>query len=185
MYLLIDNYDSFTYNLRALLSSCGAETDVIRNDRFVEADKYRGIIISPGPSSPENAGTSNRYLKEYAGIKPVLGVCLGMQCIGAFLGHRISHAPTIMHGKTDRIKITGDSILFKGVPDNFQAVRYHSLAVSDAGEDVTSRAESDNAAMSIENRRMKLFGVQFHPESILSECGKEIITNFIKYVEAL
>ncbi len=183
MYLLIDNYDSFTYNLRALLSSCGAKTDVIRNDQFVDAEKYRGIIISPGPSNPENAGTSNRYLQEYAGKKPVLGVCLGMQCIASFMGHKVAHAPTIMHGKADTIKITGDSLLFSGVPGSFQAVRYHSLAVTDGGKDVTSRAESDNAVMSIENRKMKLYGVQFHPESILSQFGKEIITNFIKYAE--
>jgi len=184
MYLLIDNYDSFTYNLRALFSSCGAATEVVRNDRYVNAENYRGIIISPGPSCPGNAGTSNRYLHEYAGKKPFLGVCLGMQCIGSYLGYHVSRAPSVMHGKADRVRITsGDSVLFRGMPDSFQAVRYHSLAVYHEGRDVTSRADSDNSAMSIENKKMNLFGVQFHPESILSEYGMEIVMNFIKHSE--
>ena len=108
MYLLVDNYDSFSYNLKALVESCGGEVDVIRNDAFRDPSNCKGIIISPGPSTPENAGTSNRYIGEYAGRIPLFGVCLGMQCIGHYLGYRVDRASIVMHGKAAHAAFEAD-----------------------------------------------------------------------------
>lgn len=181
MYLLVDNYDSFTYNLYALLVLNGCKVDVIKNREYKNADDYEGIILSPGPSNPKNSGTTLQYLQEYAGKKPIFGVCLGMQSIGYHLGYDVVHASTVMHGKKDKMKITKDSILFSGIDGEFDAVRYHSLAVKADDSIVTSRAETDSEVMSIEIPEKKLFGVQFHPESIMSTCGDIIVKNFIKF----
>jgi len=181
MFLLVDNYDSFTYNLCALFRSCGEEVRVIKNREFIPADDYQGIIISPGPSSPENSGTSLDYLRRYRGEKPIFGVCLGMQCMAHVLDYPVVGAATIKHGKVDTMKTSGDSLLFRSVPREFRAVRYHSLAVEVDGSIVTSRAASDDVIMSIEDRDNLFFGVQFHPESILSEHGKTIVQNFINF----
>lgn len=181
MYLMIDNYDSFTYNLYALFNQCGAEIDVIKNDEFIDAESYEGIIFSPGPSSPKNSGTTLRYISEYLGRKPLFGVCLGMQALAYSLGYGIVRARTVKHGKLDEIAVTKKSVLFNNVPDSFSAVRYHSLAVDIDERFITSRSKNDGTAMSIEDRENKFFGVQFHPESILSEFGKVIINNFINY----
>ncbi|MEF3255459.1 MAG: aminodeoxychorismate/anthranilate synthase component II [Deferribacterales bacterium] len=183
MYLLIDNYDSFTYNLKALFEKVGAEIYVIKNDEFIKPDKFKGIIISPGPSNPSNAGTSLKYIAEYKGIKPIFGVCLGMQSICYILGYNYRKAKSIMHGKVETIKRVKESILLKGLPDTFKAVRYHSLVVEAPDKYITSYSSSDNEPMSFEYPELKLFGVQFHPESYLSEYGKEIITNFLTYTE--
>lgn len=182
MFLLIDNYDSFTYNLYALFRSCGAELDIVKNDEFREADAYDGIILSPGPSSPEHSGTSLRYLSMYLGSKPMFGVCLGMQAMAFSLGYGIVPAASIMHGKVDRISVLRDSVLLKDVPETFSAVRYHSLAVEIDERYVTSRSEKDGVIMSIEDSQKKFFGVQFHPESILSEYGERIVGNFMNFV---
>lgn len=179
MYLMIDNYDSFTYNLVALFESCGARIEVIRNDQYRPADDYQGIILSPGPSSPRNAGTTLDYLRQYTGAKPIFGVCLGMQSIAYSLGFPIRQAATIMHGKTERIDVTGESILFRGVPARFTAVRYHSLAVDVDPSLITAVASSDGVTMAIEDHARRLYGVQFHPESIMSECGAAIVHNFM------
>jgi len=182
---MVDNYDSFTYNLYALLVLNGAKVDVIKNREFRSADDYDGIIISPGPSSPVNSGTSLEYLEKYAGKKPFLGVCLGMQTIGYYLGYDVVNAYTIMHGKKDTITVSGDSMLYNGIGDSFEAVRYHSLAVRADDERVTSKAVSDGEVMSIEDREKMLFGVQFHPESIMSAKGDVIVKNYIKFCEEI
>lgn len=181
MYLLIDNYDSFTYNLLALFNQNGAEVAVIKNNVFVPADRYEGLILSPGPSSPKNAGTTLRYIADYLGRMPMFGVCLGMQSLAYSLGYGIVGARTVKHGKLDRIAVTKQSVLFAGIPDRFSAVRYHSLAVDIDGRFVTARSEDDGTVMSIEDPERMFFGVQFHPESILSEYGGQIVRNFLEY----
>jgi anthranilate synthase component 2 len=178
---MIDNYDSFTYNLYALFNQCGAEIDVIKNNEFIGAEAYEGIILSPGPSSPKNSGTTLRYIGEYLGRKPLFGVCLGMQALAYSLGYGIVRARTVKHGKLDEIAVTKKSVLFNNVPESFSAVRYHSLAVDIDERYVTSRSKNDGTAMSIEDRKNKFFGVQFHPESILSEFGGTIVRNFLDY----
>jgi len=181
MFLLIDNYDSFTYNLFALFRECGADVDIIKNDAYVRADRYEGIILSPGPSSPEHSGTTLRYIREHLGSTPIFGVCLGMQALASSLGYPIVRARTIKHGKLDEISVTKESVLFRDVPRTFSAVRYHSMAAAADERHVTSRSLGDGTVMSIEDRERKSFGVQFHPESILSQCGRQIIRNFIGF----
>lgn len=187
MYLLIDNYDSFTYNLYSIFSSLGAKVKVIKNNEFIEADDYKGIILSPGPSSPENSGTTLTYIEKYKGKIPIFGVCLGMQSIGYMTGLKIRKAMKIMHGKLDNINVNRESMLFNSLPESFKAVRYHSLVLdADSNNiDVTSTSKSDNEIMSIENERDMLFGVQFHPESILSEHGEKICSNFLNYCKEI
>jgi len=177
MFLLVDNYDSFTYNLYALFKSLGIEIKVVRNDEFIKGD-FEGIIISPGPSHPKNSGTSLEYIDFYKSEVPIFGVCLGMQAICYYLGFTVDRARTIQHGKRDRVLIKKDSCLFKGLPDSFYAVRYHSLSVK--GIDSIAISETDNEAMAFEDVNNLLFGVQFHPESFLSEYGDVIANNFIK-----
>ncbi len=181
MYLMIDNYDSFTYNLYALFRECGADVAVIKNDKYISADSYEGIIISPGPSSPKNSGTTLRFIKEYQGKIPFFGVCLGMQALAYSLGYQVVKARTVRHGKLDRIKVGRESILLRGLPDEFSAVRYHSLTVAIDEKYVTSRAMHDDTIMSIEDPELKFFGVQFHPESILTEHGSAVVRNFLEY----
>jgi anthranilate synthase component 2 len=181
MFLMIDNYDSFTYNLYALFRECGADLAIVKNDKYLPAESYEGIIFSPGPSSPKNSGTTLRFIKEYLGTVPLFGVCLGMQALAYSLGYPIVKARTVRHGKIDQIMVTRDSVLFRDVPPTFSAVRYHSLAVDIDEKYVTSRSRHDDTVMSIEDREMKFFGVQFHPESILSEFGCSIIRNFLDY----
>jgi len=184
MYLLIDNYDSFTYNLYALCVNCGMKVEVVKNDVFIDADNFLGIIISPGPSSPENSGYSIDYLKKHSGRIPFFGVCLGMQCIGYYLGYEVSRAKSIKHGKVDRIRVLKSSIILKNL-QVFRSVRYHSLSVKIplSSEIVKAVSESDNEVMAIEDLNLMLFGVQFHPESYLSEYGKRIIQNFKNFCE--
>jgi anthranilate synthase component 2 len=181
MFLLVDNYDSFSYNLYALFRLAGAEVRVVKNDLLIEAGRYQGIIISPGPSTPENAGYSLEYLKKYAGKKPFFGVCLGLQCIGRHLGYEVGRAASVMHGKADRMVRVGASTVLDGLPETFSAVRYHSLAVKADEKRVTARAGSDNELMALEDKEEMLFGVQFHPESVLSEHGAKIADNFMKF----
>jgi len=182
MFLLIDNYDSFTYNLYSLFKNLDEEVDVIRNDEFIPADNYSGIILSPGPSNPTNAGTSIDYLKTYAFRIPIFGVCLGMQCICHYLGYKIRRAATIKHGKLDTIKKSGNSIILGNLPETFTAVRYHSL-VADAADIAVGFSESDGEIMAVEDIGKSLFGVQFHPESYLSNYGEVIVKNFIDYAK--
>jgi len=185
MYLLVDNYDSFTYNLYSLFCDLGAEVKVIKNNEFIPADDYKGIILSPGPSNPENAGTTLKYIEKYKGKIPIFGVCLGMQSIGYMTGVKVRKAKKIMHGKVDTICVNKESILFNNLPEKFEAVRYHSL-VLDYEKDsniVTSTSGSDDEPMALENEKDLLFGVQFHPESILSEHGAKVCSNFLNFCE--
>ncbi len=188
MILMIDNYDSFTYNLVQYLSEIGAELKVVRNDeRTVDqllALKPQGIVISPGPGRPEGAGVCLELIKAAAGNIPLLGVCLGHQSIAQAFGATIDYAPTLMHGKTSAINHE-ESILFKGLTNPFVATRYHSLVVKPDtvpdGFTVTAKT-ADGVIMALENKALRLFGVQFHPESIMTPDGKDILRNFLSEV---
>ena len=186
MILLIDNYDSFTYNLFQYLSSF-SEVRVVRNDELTLQDilalSLRGIVLSPGPGRPEDSGVCLDVLREFGGRLPVLGVCLGHQALGLVWGAHIVHAPEVMHGRTSRIRHDGRGV-FAGLPSPFVATRYHSLSIAsesfpDEVLEVTARAE-DGVIMGVRHRRHAcLEGVQFHPESILTEHGMKLIENFV------
>ena len=185
MVLIIDNYDSFTYNLVQRLGELGAVLEVYRNDKVtlqeIERRKPSHIIISPGPCTPKEAGISNEVIRHFAGRAPILGVCLGHQCIGYAFGARVDRARRLMHGKTSMIAHDGQTI-YRGLPNPFVATRYHSLCVVDGtlppGFEITARAEPDEI-MGIRNRRLAIEGVQFHPESFLTAEGPRLLRNFL------
>jgi anthranilate synthase/aminodeoxychorismate synthase-like glutamine amidotransferase len=185
MLLLIDNYDSFTYNLYQYLSELGADVRVVRNDQATVEDlalmRPERVVISPGPSKPANAGISMDAIRHFAGKAPVLGVCLGHQCIGEVFGGTVAGAGEIKHGKTSMITHDGKGV-FQGVPNPFEAVRYHSLAIlPDTVPDVlevTARSES-GVIMGVRHKTLLVEGVQFHPESILTRPGKQLLANFL------
>ncbi len=185
MVLLIDNYDSFTYNLVQRLGEIGAEIEVHRNDRVtIEAIAARGpshIIISPGPCTPREAGISNDVIRAFAGKVPILGVCLGHQCIGHVSGAVVTRARRLMHGKTSLISHDGRT-LYRGLSNPFVATRYHSLCVLEetlpSDYYVTARAEPDEV-MGIRHRSFPIEGVQFHPESFLTTEGPKLLRNFL------
>jgi anthranilate synthase component 2 len=187
--LVIDNYDSFTFNLVQYLGELGAACDVVRNDAIgVEAIGERGveaIVISPGPCTPNEAGISVETVRTYAGRLPILGVCLGHQSIAAAYGGEVISARTLMHGKTSMIQHSGEG-LFRGLPNPFEATRYHSLAVArdslPAELDVTAWTE-DGEIMGLRHRHLPVIGVQFHPESILTGSGKALLQNFLDDIE--
>jgi anthranilate synthase/aminodeoxychorismate synthase-like glutamine amidotransferase len=184
--VFIDNYDSFTYNLVQYFGEQGAEMLVFRNDAIdaagVSALQPAGLVVSPGPCTPTQAGNSCAIIQAMAERAPILGVCLGHQCIGQVFGGTVSHAPTIMHGKFSQVHHDGEG-LFEGVPSPFKVTRYHSLAVQpdDFPEclRITARSE-DGVIMSLQHRQLPVYGVQFHPESIFTEHGKQIIENFLR-----
>lgn len=180
--LLVDHFDSFTYNVKALFELNNFAVDVIRANRFQPADRYDALVFSPGPSMPQNAGQSLRYFDQYRGKIPILGICLGLQVIGYQLGFAINRARDIMHGKVDTITIKKPSILLAGIDKSFQAVRYHSLIVAAPESLTTATANSDGSPMVVEKPDEALFGVQFHPESLLSEQGPTIVVNFDNFV---
>ncbi|PLX69923.1 MAG: glutamine amidotransferase [Denitrovibrio sp.] len=180
MFLMVDNYDSFTYNLVALFRLNGAKVDVIRNTEYKDANEYKGIILSPGPSNPTNSGSTMEYLKKYVGRTPIFGVCLGMQCIGHHLGYEVRKAASVMHGKVDQMNISEGSQILSGIKSGFTGVRYHSLAVTAPADKVIATAATDGECMAIEDHTSLLYGVQFHPESILSEFGDTMVKNFMK-----
>jgi anthranilate synthase component II len=189
MFLLIDNYDSFTYNLWHYLGELGAEVVVKRNDALSAeaalALKPQGIVISPGPSDPDHAGICLELVRR-AGSVPVLGVCLGHQAIGQAMGGRIVRAPVPMHGKVSRIRHNSASV-FASLANPFDATRYHSLIVDRAGlpPSLTVTAETeDGIIMGIAHRERPLHGVQFHPESIASEGGHDLLRNFLRLATA-
>ena len=189
MFLLIDNYDSFTYNLWHYLGELGAEVVVKRNDALSAeaalALKPQGIVISPGPSDPDHAGICLDLVKR-GGSVPILGVCLGHQAIGQALGGRVVRAPVPMHGKVSRIRHTGSGV-FAGLANPFAATRYHSLIVERAGlpSSLTVTAETeDGIIMGVAHRERPLHGVQFHPESIASEGGHDLLRNFLRLAAA-
>jgi len=185
MILLIDNYDSFTYNLYQYLSELGAEVEVRRNDKTtigeIESLSPERIVISPGPCTPREAGVSVATIQHFAGKLPLLGVCLGHQCIGEAFGGVVSSAGEIVHGKTSLIHHSGKGVL-AGLPDPFAAIRYHSLIVERAGlpEELEVTAWTDaGLIMGLRHRTYAIEGVQFHPESIMTEVGKDILRNFL------
>ncbi len=186
MYVLIDNYDSFTYNLVHFLGELGAEMAVHRNDAItpeqVLALGPEGIVLSPGPCDPDRAGICLDLVELAAGKLPVLGVCLGHQAIGQAFGGRVVRAPTMMHGKLSAIHHDGTG-LFAGLSSPFTATRYHSLMLDPATLpeclEVTARTE-DGVIMGVAHRELPLFGVQFHPESIASEHGHDVLANFLR-----
>ena len=185
MILVIDNYDSFTYNLVQMLGELGAELVVRRNDQIQAAEvaelQPAALVISPGPGYPSDAGISLEILRRYPEI-PTLGVCLGNQCIGAAFGGRIVHARELMHGKTSQIRHEGHP-LFAGVPSPFVATRYHSLMVEEASlpEELAVIARSaDGTIMGLAHRERPILGTQFHPESFLTEEGPLLLQNFLE-----
>ncbi len=186
MLLLIDNYDSFTYNLFQYLSELGEEVVVVRNDKITldEIDKMKPerLVISPGPSTPQNAGISNEVIKHFGARLPILGVCLGHQCIGYSYGGKIGQAKQIMHGKSSLIYHNSQGVL-AGLPNPFSAIRYHSLIVERDGLpdclEVTAWTD-DNEIMGLRHRQYPVEGVQFHPESFMTEVGKDLLRNFLK-----
>lgn len=185
MILMIDNYDSFTYNLVQYLGELGQRLVVYRNDKItlaaVKRLKPKRIVISPGPGRPKDAGISNAVIKEFAGKIPILGVCLGHQCIGEVFGGDVVQAPRLMHGKTSVIYHDGKTI-FKGLKNPFEATRYHSLIVkrSTLPDVLKITAETKmKEIMGIKHKDLPIWGVQFHPESILTGEGKKLLKNFI------
>ena len=186
MLLMIDNYDSFTYNLVQYFGELGEEVRVYRNDAIsikeIAAMQPARIVVSPGPCSPAEAGVSVAAIREFAGKIPLLGVCLGHQAIGAAYGGEVVHAKTLMHGKTSAISHNAAGV-FRGLPSPFVATRYHSLAIARASLpdclEVTAWCE-DGEIMGVRHKQYPLEGVQFHPESILSEHGHQLLKNFLE-----
>jgi anthranilate synthase component 2 len=185
MILMIDNYDSFTYNLVQYLGELGADMKVVRNDEItldeIAAMKPEKIVISPGPCTPNEAGVSVPLIGRFAGKIPILGVCLGHQSIGQAFGGKVSHAKTLMHGKTSQVEHTGVGV-FAGLPSPFRATRYHSLAIERASLpdclEVTAWTP-DGEIMGVRHKTLPVEGVQFHPESIETEHGHAMLKNFL------
>ena len=183
--LIVDNYDSFTYNLAQELGELGADVEVIRNDAFTVAellaDLPDGVVISPGPGDPSDAGLSNDVIRAVAGVRPLLGVCLGHQCIGEVYGGEVVRAPVLMHGKTSPIYHRREGV-FDGLPVPFPATRYHSLVV-DRGSLPTilkvTAETSDGLIMGLVHREVDVEGVQFHPESVLTPAGMQLLGTFL------
>jgi anthranilate synthase component 2 len=186
MLLLIDNYDSFTYNLFQYLSELGEEINVVRNDRMaideIEELAPERIVISPGPGTPLDAGISNDVIRHFGSRLPILGVCLGHQCVGYAYGAVVDHAGEIKHGKSSLIHHDGKGV-FRGLSNPFPAIRYHSLAVDPDSVpeclEVSARTEN-NIIMGLRHREYPVEGVQFHPESIMTEVGKDLLENFLR-----
>jgi para-aminobenzoate synthetase component 2 len=191
MILMIDNYDSFTYNLVQYLGELGADVRVYRNDQITVAEIERlapeKIVISPGPCTPTEAGISCDIIREFAGRVPLLGVCLGHQCIGEVFGGEIVRAPALFHGKTSMIYHDGKTI-FRGLPRPFEATRYHSLVIrrETFPDCLELSAETDDGViMGVRHRELLVEGVQFHPESILTREGKQLLANFLSLAPAV
>ncbi len=185
MIAVIDNYDSFTYNLVQYLGELGAQPRVWRNDQVtveeVAAAEPSHIVISPGPGTPErDSGVSNEVIRQLGPRIPTLGVCLGHQCLGYVFGGRVVRAPRLMHGKTSLIYHTGKGV-FDGIPSPFTATRYHSLIVAEPAPDEleVTAFTPEGEIMGLRHRRYPIFGVQFHPESILTQYGREMLKNFL------
>ena len=185
MLLLLDNYDSFTYNLAQYLGQMGQELDVRRNDQItldeIEDLQPERIVISPGPCTPKEAGISVPLIERFAGRIPILGVCLGHQAIGAAFGGKVIRAPHVMHGKTSEIHHDGKTI-FRSLPQDFPATRYHSLIVERKSLPETleiSAETADGIIMGLRHRKLKVEGVQFHPESVLTDAGFRLLENFL------
>jgi len=196
MILMIDNYDSFTYNLVQYLGELGAEVKTVRNDEITTAEirelNPQGVVISPGPCTPDDAGISLDVVAELGDVFPILGVCLGHQCIGQVFGSQVVRADKVMHGKTSMMFHRGEGV-FAGLPQPFEATRYHSLVLKKDTIpdclDVTAWVETEGGeieeVMGIKHNRLPIEGVQFHPESILTRCGHDLLQNFINTTRLL
>jgi para-aminobenzoate synthetase component II len=179
--LIVDNYDSFVHNIARYFEELGAPTRVVRNDAVTDVDAG-ALVISPGPCTPKEAGQSNALIRQYAGKLPILGICLGHQCVGEVFGGKVARAKRPMHGEASDIHHDGQG-LFQGIPDNFSAGRYHSLIVERGGDELQVTATSaEGEIMALKHRDHPTFGVQFHPESILTEYGYAILRNFLGYI---
>src|SRR3954471_3075947 len=184
MILLIDNYDSFTYNLAQYLGQLGETLEVHRNDKItldeIAAKKPDRIVISPGPGNPQDAGICIEVIRRFGGKIPLLGVCLGHQAIGHAFGGHVVRAPKLMHGKTSRIHHDAKTI-FRELPQDFVATRYHSLIVEKKGlpKELEISAETDDLIMGLRHKALLIEGVQFHPESVLTEVGMQMLKNFL------
>jgi para-aminobenzoate synthetase component II len=185
MILLLDNYDSFTYNLAQFLGQLGEKLEVHRNDQItveeIAAKKPQRIVISPGPGTPDESGICIDVIRRFSGEIPILGVCLGHQAIGQAFGGKVIRAPKIMHGKTSKIHHDNKTI-FKALPQDFAATRYHSLIVEEKSlpADLEISAKTDGIIMGLRHRKMLVEGVQFHPESVLTEVGMQLLKNFLE-----
>ena len=186
MILLIDNYDSFTYNLYQYLSELGANVHVVRNDSVtledIEELRPEKVVVSPGPCTPLEAGISNDVVRELGRHTPLLGVCLGHQCIGYAFGATVGYAGEIVHGKTSQVNHDGKGV-FRGLPNPLQGIRYHSLAVygDTLPPEIEVTATSDSGVvMGLRHKEYPIEGIQFHPESIMTQCGKDILRNFLE-----
>ena len=184
--LLIDNYDSFTFNLAQYLGELGCELAVVRNDRITldEARRrdFSHLVISPGPGNPTQSGVCNALIGDFTGKKPILGVCLGHQCIGHVFGGTVNRADRMMHGKTSKIYHDGKGV-FRGIPNPFEATRYHSLVVREEGLPACleiSAHTSEGEIMGLRHREHRVEGVQFHPESVMTKPGKALLQNFLE-----
>ena len=185
--VIIDNYDSFTYNLAHLVKELGAEVDVLRNDKFEleELEKYDKIILSPGPGIPEEAGLLLEVIRTYAGRKPMLGVCLGEQAIGQVFGGKLTNLSEVFHGIQTNVKIKNKDYIFDGLPTEIPVGRYHSWVVDADGfpeELVVTAISPEGQIMALKHREYDVHGIQFHPESVLTPDGKQIIGNWLKGV---
>jgi len=188
MILMIDNYDSFTYNIVQYCLELGADLKIIRNDEMtveeIEVLNPEKIIISPGPATPNEAGVSLEVIDYFKGKKPILGICLGHQAIAQSFGGEVIRAKNLMHGKTSTIKQAKETEVFKNLPENFTATRYHSLVVNQENLPAciipTAFSQDDQEIMALEIEGYEIYGIQFHPESIMSEHGHDMIDNFLK-----
>lgn len=188
MFLMVDNYDSFVYNLVSYFMEEDIEVEVIRNDevdlewigRKIQEEKLEGIIISPGPKSPKDCGLCNKIVERFYKIIPIFGVCLGHQIIGYVFNANVDKAPRAMHGKVEKIKNSGKNI-FRNIPEEINITRYHSLIIKEnLAEDFEIDAiTADGIIMAITHKQYPLYGVQFHPEAVLTEYGHEMVRNFI------
>jgi para-aminobenzoate synthetase component 2 len=182
--LVVDNYDSFVYTIVGYLDQLGAETEVVRNDAVPSAAEragYDGVLVSPGPGTPAGAGASIQVIRDCAASgTPMLGVCLGHQALGEVFGGTVTHAPELMHGKTSQVTHDGQGVL-AGLPTPFTATRYHSLAVVDGtvSDDLVVTARANGIIMGLQHRELPLHGVQFHPESVLTEGGHRLFANWL------
>lgn len=188
MILLIDNYDSFTYNLAQYLGTF-TEVKVLRNDAEAleeEAQKADGLVFSPGPGWPADAGKMEDLIKTFVGVKPMLGICLGHQAIAESFGGKLGLAKNVMHGKQSQISIVKASPIFQGLSQEIPIMRYHSIVVEEMPADftVTARTQDDNEIMALEHQSLPIYGLQFHPESIGSPDGLKMIENFVKLVDS-
>ena len=188
MVLMIDNYDSFTYNVVQYCRELGADLKIIRNDELnieeIKALNPEKIILSPGPSTPDEAGVTLEVIKTFADSTPIFGICLGHQSIAQAFGGEVIRAKNMMHGKTSQVEVDCETPIFKDLPSEFRATRYHSLTVNKENLPsniiATSHSKDDDEIMSLQIKDKPIYGVQFHPESIMSEHGHEMLDNFLK-----